>query len=243
MPVYGYFVILWILSMIALPIANWTTGDTILPLMVTIAALFQVGAVALALLESWGSKRLAMTAVGVGILAWLVEWVGSTTGFPFGSYDYSARLQPQLGHVPILIPLAWFMMLPCAWSVASLLVGTRNRLVFIMVSALAFTAWDLYLDPQMVNWGFWVWEHPDGYFGIPWVNFLGWLLASSLITFVVKPDNLPHGPLVLIYGITWILQAIGLGIFWGLVGPALVGFGAMGFFLALAARKLYGEYV
>lgn len=89
----------------------------------------------------------------------------------------------------------------------------------------------------MAAWGLWVWENPKGYFGIPWSNYIGWLLASALITALVRPQNLPVYPLLLIYTITWALETIGLIFFWGLPGPALVGFVAMGSLVWLAWSK------
>jgi putative membrane protein len=161
---------------------------------------------------------------------------------PFGVYSYTDLLQPQLFGVPLLIPLAWMMMLAPSWAVASVIVGRersswRKRAAFILISALAITAWDLYLDPQMVGWGFWVWAQPSGYFGIPWVNFLGWILTGAVVTAIVRPDDLPITPLMVIYGIVWILQAIGLAVFWGQPGPAVFGFAAMGGLLALAYAR------
>jgi putative membrane protein len=171
------------------------------------------------------------------VSTWLIEFVGSTTGYPFGVYHYTDLLQPQVGGVPILIPLGWWMMLPPAWAVAQSLAGSASRPAFIGWSALALTAWDLFLDPQMVAWGLWKWAQPGGYFGIPWVNFLGWLLASALITALVRPGPLPARPLMLIYAITWLLESIGLIFFWELPGPGSVGFIGMGSLLCLAYIK------
>ncbi len=89
----------------------------------------------------------------------------------------------------------------------------------------------------MVARGLWAWDHPGGYFGIPWVNFLGWWLAASLITLLIRPRDLLRGRLMVIYTLTWIFQAIGLGLFWDQPGPALVGFLGMGTFAVLAWRK------
>jgi putative membrane protein len=147
-------------------------------------------------------------------------------------------LQPQLAGVPLLIPLAWLMMLPPAWAVASLIVGGRRDWRFVLVSAAAFTAWDLFLDPQMVGWGYWVWANPGGYFGIPWVNFAGWLLGSALITAIVRPGQLAAPIFVAVYAITWFLQTVGQGLFWQMPGPALVGGVVMGFFLLLAYLRV-----
>ena len=98
------------------------------------------------------------------------------------------------------------------------------------------TAWDLFLDPQMVAWGLWAWSSPAGFFGIPWNNYLGWLLVSALITAIIRPNQLPIPGLLLIYTITWILQSIGLGIFWKLPGPAIVGGVFMGILTILGWR-------
>jgi putative membrane protein len=143
--------------------------------------------------------------------------------------------------VPLLIPFAWLMMLPPSWGVALLITGPvissarpwQARLLRALVAALAFTAWDLFLDPQMVAWDLWRWERPGLYFGIPLVNFAGWLLASFLIS-LTAPDELPARSLRLVYVVTWALQAIGQYFFWDQPGPAIAGFFGMGVFVAVA---------
>ncbi len=232
-----YLLAAWVLSMVALPLAKYFCGEAVLPVGITLSALLQVGVVLTVLHHAWGPARTLWTALIVAVSTWLIEFVGSTTGYPFGVYHYTDLLQPQVGGVPILIPLAWLMMLPPAWAVAQSLAGSASRPAFIGWSALALTAWDLFLDPQMVAWGLWMWAQPGGYFGIPWVNFLGWLLASALITALVRPGPLPARPLMLIYAITWLLESIGLIFFWELPGPGIVGFIGMGSLLCLTYIK------
>ncbi len=231
---YQWLTAAWLLAMIAIPIMSWVIGDAVLPWGVLISVVLLVSAVLGVLRQAWGTMRTLRMAAIILPAAWLIEWIGSSTGFLFGHYHYTDLLQPQLGQVPLLIPLAWMMMLPPAWAVAAVITRGRTGLWFILVSAVAFTAWDLFLDPQMVNWGYWVWEQPSGYFGIPWLNFLGWLLSAALLTYLVQPKAIPVEPLVLIYVITWILQTIGQLFFWHMPGPALTGFFAMGSLLMLA---------
>jgi putative membrane protein len=249
-------VTLWALTMISLPIVRWTLGDAALQRGIVAGVLVQVTVVLAILQRAWGGGQTLLTAGAVCLLAWSAEWLGSSTGFPFGGYDYTPVLQPQVLGVPLLIPLAWLMMLPPGWALGWLLarhtahshylsegggLGWRVRFAWAGASALAFSAWDLFLDPQMVAWGFWVWDAPGGYFGIPWVNYAGWLLVSGLVTLAVSawvnPLRLPLGPLVAVYVITWLLQSIGQVFFWGLPGPGLVGFVGMGGVLLLAWRK------
>lgn len=226
------FTWLWLAFMVALPIVDWLTRGELYPQLAMVSVLLQVMASLAALRWAWPWRRITLTLCVVAALTWFAEWLGSTTGLPFGEYSYTALLQPQLAGVPLLIPLAWLMMLPPTWAVVSALVSPNNRLAFAALSGVAFTAWDLYLDPQMVARGLWVWAEPSGYFGIPWINFFGWWLISSLVTFIIAPKNFEPArkPLAVIYTLTWALQAIGLGLFWGQPGPALVGFLAMGVF-------------
>lgn len=233
-PAYPFLIGAWILVMVSMPIVVHFLAEPGLVAGVMAGVVLQVGVVLALLYAAWGFRRTLLTSLGVIGLAWFVEAVGSATGFPFGNYAYTARLQPQLGHVPLLIPLAWLMMLPPAWAIATRVVGQGRGIRFVGVSALAFTAWDLFLDPQMVAWELWLWAEPGGYFGIPWQNFLGWLLASGLITALVRPAVFPERPFLLIYIVTWLLSTIGLAVFWGLPGPALAGFAAMGTMIWLA---------
>lgn len=234
----------WALGMMSLPIGLWLMGEAILPVGMTVTTVLQAGAVIMLLRRAWGWRRVGLTLAGVAALGWLVEFIGSSTGLPFGVYHYTERLQPQLGGVPLLIPLAWFMMLPPAWTVAALIGGRGGRWRFLLLSMLAFTAWDLFLDPQMVLFDFWRWETAGGYFGIPWSNYAGWLLAAGVMTLVVRPPMQPVRPLLLVYGLVWFFETFGLLFFWELPGPALVGGMVMGAFTLVAflrARTTAGE--
>ncbi|MCA9957051.1 MAG: carotenoid biosynthesis protein, partial [Anaerolineales bacterium] len=113
-------ILLWILAMISLPIMKWIWGPGMIPLGLTLGVLLQATAVLLTVRDSWGWPKTMGTAVIIAVLTLFVEWLGSTTGFPFGSYGYTDLMQPQIAHVPVLIPFAWFMMLPAAWAVARL---------------------------------------------------------------------------------------------------------------------------
>lgn len=242
-------IVFWVLTMISLPILGWILGENALIRGMTFGVLMQASAVIIILYSAWGWPRALKTVLIVAVFTYLAELLGSKTGFPFGKYHYTDLLQPQLAGVPLLIPLAWLMMLPPAWAIAAIILGkdpryegTRKQsflfaLKFSLLSALALTAWDLFLDPQMVGWGFWIWETPGLYFGIPLSNYFGWILTSFLITLLANPQDLPVGPLSLVYILTWILQTIGQGIFWSQPGPAAIGFLTCGLFVFLALRR------
>lgn len=238
--IYG-LVALWVLSMIALPIFIWTIGDNAIVWGINITTCLQALAAVVILATRWKYRRVLSTAGIVIFITLLAEAVGTATGLPFGRYHYTDLLQPQLFNVPVLITIAWLMMLPSSWAVGHLLSGKTAGWQFVLTSAAAMTAWDFFLDPQMVNWGLWEWQNPGAvtYFGIPWINYAGWMLTSSVVTLLVRPDKLPIAPLLFIYVMVWILQTIGMLFFWGLIGPAIVGSILMGIPTVLASKQFF----
>lgn len=239
-------VVVWALAMISVPIQRWTLGDSALPFGVTLGALLQAAAAVLVLAAGLGARRALIVAAVTVVAAWVIEFIGSSTGFPFGPYHYTDKLQPQIGGVPLLVPVAWMMLMPSAWALAALLTRGRSRAAFVLASMLIFTAWDLFLDPQMVGWGFWQFDHTTGftYFGIPWTNYGGWLLSSAVISALalvagLRPERIPVVPALVIYAVVWFLQTVGLVVFWGLPGPGIVGTIAMGIPMVLAARRVW----
>jgi len=233
----GFFLILWLLSMISIPIQRWAWGEEAVLRGTVIGVLLQATTVIVVLTRIWPVHRVLTTAIGIAVFAWTIEWLGSSTGVPFGFYHYTERLKPQLLGVPLLIPLAWLMMIPPAWAVAARIALGAPRWWFVVVSAAAFAAWDFFLDPQMVRWGLWAWDQPGGYFGIPWANFLGWFIAVAALTLILRPERTPSMWLVWVYTLTWGLESIALILFWGLPGPGIAGFFVMGAFVALAWRR------
>lgn len=198
-----------------------------------------------ALASRWNKRSIAKMALVVTGFCLLVEIIGSRTGFPFGHYSYSKDFSLQVWDVPLLIPLAWLMMIIPAWGVTSLLLPSRaggrtipDRLAFAGLAGLVMTAWDLFVDPQMVAFGLWEWKEPSGYFGIPLTNFAGWWLTSFCTTLVINPRNLPRFQLLVLYSLTLVFEAVGLGLIFGHPFQALAGTVIMGGF-AFAAWSRY----
>lgn len=193
--------------------------------------------------RAWGTVRAAVAAVFVVAATLVVERIGTATGFPFGDYEYTAALQPTVGGVPLIVPLAWFAMGAAALEVGHRVAGSWlavSRTGAVVVGALALTAWDLFLDPQMVDAGYWEWAVDGIYDGIPLSNYAGWLGVGIVVLAVVdrvRPAGLaPDTPLVLLY--TWwaVMNTIGFVVFFGEPLVGLVGGLGMGVITLLAWR-------
>lgn len=126
------------------------------------------------------------------VVSWLYEQIGVATGLIYGPYHYTDRIGLKLGHVPLLIPIAWFMMLYPCYVIANLVGtgrpagvgGSLGRIVWLSaLGAMSITAWDLAMDPgssSPPNQS-WIWEQGGPYFGVPIQNFTGWLLTTFTV--------------------------------------------------------------
>jgi len=112
------------------------------------------------------------------------------TGFPFGAYAYTGVLQPQLLGVPVVMGLAWMVLVAYACGVAA-----RLRLppwLGVLVGALWTTATDLVIDPLAVQrFGYWAWADKGTYYGIPFTNFAGWFVTALLACRVLNAQGRP----------------------------------------------------
>jgi uncharacterized membrane protein len=190
----------------------------------------------------WGIGRGISTAAVVTAGTAAVEAMGTATGLPFGRYRYTGRLRPAIAGIPAVVPLAWWAMAGPAREAAHAALGRRSRrLARVGLGALALTAWDLFLDPQMTAEGFWRWAGGGRYRGIPASNFAGWLLTSLAVMGVLElalPPGRPEPELVAGYGAMGVMETVGFGAFFGDRLVAAVGGTAMLPIAALAAVRL-----
>ena len=190
-----------------------------------VVVLFTAASLSHAFVEFGGRWTAAFAGIAAGF-GLAIELLGHTTDIPFGAYYYTDQLQPQVLGVPVIVPLAWLMM---SYPALLLARSVTTRWV-VPLAAVGLTAWDFFLDPQMVGEGYWVWESPTpalpGIPGIPLQNYAGWLLGTLLLMWLL--NRLPHRevdlrvPLVL-YVWMWIGGIVANAVFLGRPGVALVG--------------------
>ena len=174
-----------------------------------------------------GHKR-ALLLFGLCVtLAFASEYIGQVTGTIFGPYYYTDVLGPRIaGRIPVLIPLAWYMMFYPSYVVTNLLAeghpvsqgtGTAWILWISALSALVMTAWDLTMDPIMsfhpcatgstdclpvqldetlIGHPAWVWVNGGPHFGVPQLNYRGWLLTAFavFVAYRLLERRIDHAP-------------------------------------------------
>lgn len=192
--------------------------------------------------QRWGWRRGLGSAATIAAGTALVEKLGTTTGFPFGRYRYTGALRPRLGGVPVVVALAWFAMaLPAREAARAALGPRRGRRSRLVAGAAALTAWDVFLDPQMVTEGYWAWQRAGRYRGIPVTNFVGWfatgLVVMAVLEEMLPPETEPDPLLVGTYGAMAAMESVGFTGFFRDRVVALAGTLAMGPVAVLASRR------
>jgi uncharacterized membrane protein len=199
-----------VLTAISYPLTGGAARTTVSWGIVLLGATLSVVHAAVSRGPRAGGAVLALVAV----TAVAFESVGLATGFPYGEYSYSDDLGPTLLGVPFLVPLAWLMMAWPSWLLARRLTGgvraARRRAARVATAAAVFAGWDVVLDPQLVQAGFWTWAHPQpslpGIDTVPLTNLAGWLLAGLVLMALLDrlaADLLPRvgdGPALLVLG-------------------------------------------
>ena len=141
-----------------------------------LASLFLLSAGLIVLLGE-RSARGALRLAAVALTGFAVEAAGVHFGLPFGEYAYTGVLQPQVSGVPFVMGFAWMALVAFASDFAA-----RLRLapcVAVVCAALLTTATDLVIDPLAANsLGYWRWAQGGAYYGIPFSNFVGWLVTA-----------------------------------------------------------------
>lgn len=192
-------------------------------------------------IEQRGARGAAVVAAAASV-GMSAEWLGVHTGRPFGPYDYSGKLGPKVGDVPLLAGAAWALLArpsrvaghwatePPASAGPRARRGLRRRAARVGASAAALTAWDVFLDPRMVREGYWRWPGGGRYEGIPATNYLGWLATGAVIfalAELIDPDDDPGAPdpalpgdlrtgdgALTLYAWTWIGEVIANVLLW-----------------------------
>jgi len=229
-----------VLAQIAYPLTSGTARSGLSMLTVS---LFFAASVTHAL--AWRGARFTAALLAVTTLGGLaVEAVGVGTGFPFGAYAYTDSLPPRILGVPWVIPLAWTMM-----AYPALIVGRRisaSPRAGVLAAAAAFATWDLYLDPQMVDAGHWVWSGGGpALLGIPLTNYAGWFLTGLVMMALLwRPFATASAPRIddRLPTTLWLWTAIGSfvahAVFLGLPGSAVAGGLGMGAVAVAFVRAL-----
>ena len=137
------------------------------------------------------ASRAVVFCAPAFLISWGVEAVGTRSTFPFGcQYSYHPALLPLLpGNVPLFIPVAWWIFgstpLILLRDVTSDERGDASRprrwLLKASLGGLFLAGCDLVLDPLATSVEAWAWVCAGGFYGTPYLNYVGWFVVGTAI--------------------------------------------------------------
>ena len=110
------------------------------------------------------------------LMGFLVEMLGTNTGFPFGEYSYSSILGPGLLGTPFLIGVLWWVLLRSFNDVFSRI--SSNKTIISLATALGMLLLDIFIEPVAIGLGFWEWQAAE----VPLENYMAWFVLSFVFT-------------------------------------------------------------
>jgi putative membrane protein len=177
---------------------------------------------------SLGWKKALMLVLILSIYAIFIESFAIITGFPYSNFQYTDLIGFKLfGLTPYTLPFAYVPLFIGCFYLSSL--QFTNKWKIIIFSTFLVLMADLVLDPAAVALKFWIFDTSGVFYGVPLMNFAGWLLSgflASLIAMYLIKDNINdfHKPKAIVLSLFLILT------FWsavcaymGLIIPAIVG--------------------
>ncbi|MGM0604611.1 MAG: bisanhydrobacterioruberin hydratase [Halobacteriota archaeon] len=126
---------------------------------------------------------------GIAILVaytYLIEYLGVSTGWPYGSFTYGVTLGPMVDGIPAALPLFFLPIVANAYLLCLLLLGehAESWVVRLAVVISAVVTLDVVLDPAAVSIGFWTYDAGGAFYGVPLSNYAGWVLSASVAVVV-----------------------------------------------------------
>ena len=124
-------------------------------------------------------KKGILIIIVLSVYAAMIEALSILTSFPYGSFVYNKQLGYKLFDVvPWTVGFGWAPLVIGCFTLG--IWQFKNRYNQFIFGVLFLVSADLVLDPGAVLMRFWTWENPGIYYGIPFSNYLGWLLSSVI---------------------------------------------------------------
>ena len=131
---------------------------------------------------NYGYARALAVATVLLSGAFGFEAIGVASGFPFGSYVYTAELTPQMLNVPIAISFAWLMIVVASYFTVRLLYSHLGSFVVIGLSVTLAVLSDFLMEPVAVYvQKYWIWQAGGFYYGVPLSNFVAWFVIGLIL--------------------------------------------------------------
>lgn len=143
-------------------------------------------------------KSFAIASVIV-LGGFIIELIGTKTGYLFGDYVYGDALGWRLFSVSMIIGVNWYAIVLASSSLAKLV--KVNLFLQALLAGVLCVGLDFVIEPVAIKYGFWTWTSGE----IPLFNYLTWFVFASFFSFLyLKNTNILNKTAGWLY-VIWLL--------------------------------------
>src|SRR4029453_6008538 len=143
---------------------------------------------------AWAATRDLGARRMLGFLAWgftvafAAEYASTRGGVPFGLFHYTGAtrgIELYLGNVPFFDSLSFPFLAYASFCLARRVLGPVDRGRITLLAGVLMMLLDVVIDPLAVRGDRWFlgplfyYPTPGHYFGVPLVNFAGWVIVGA----------------------------------------------------------------
>ncbi|MGB9938065.1 MAG: bisanhydrobacterioruberin hydratase CruF [Methanobacterium sp.] len=226
-----YSKIFWITAIILIIVAFFVANVQITPDLSWVSVIFIIfmALPSYLALFTWLNWKKALTLlIALSMFALAIETFAIITGIPYSKFTYTNLIGMKLfGYTPFTVPFSFVPLFIGSLYIASL--KSLSKWKIIVLTALTVLVADLVLDPAAVALNFWVWELDGFFYGVPLMNFIGWLITgfiAGLISVAVLGDKIKdkNKPKAMLSSLFLIISFWGVVcIYLGLYIPGIIG--------------------
>ncbi|MFP4568386.1 MAG: carotenoid biosynthesis protein [Candidatus Woesearchaeota archaeon] len=140
-------------------------------------------------IKKTNTNKAIKTIIILSLFSMIIESIGIITGTPYGYFTYTERLGAKIGVIPWTVSFGWVPLVIASWTLSENIIKTKKyeQIKKIILGTLILVAFDLVLDPGAVALRFWEWQVQGIYYGIPFTNYIGWIISGSIgMTIITK---------------------------------------------------------
>lgn len=127
------------------------------------------------------------------LIGFVAEYIGTSTGYLFGNYQYGKVLGISFKNVPLIIGVNWFLVIYCSAVTIHFIIkklalktgeGVSQRVKFVSTvidGAMLAVFFDWLIEPVAIELGYWKWEGD-----IPSFNYISWFGVSIVLLFLFR---------------------------------------------------------
>jgi putative membrane protein len=140
--------------------------------------------------DRWNGTKILFLVLCY-LIGMLAEWIGTSTGYLFGSYYYGKNLGIDFAGVPLVIGINWWILIVSSASLArAILTSTMAK---ALLGATFMTLLDVLMEPVAIKSDFWHWHAET----IPIYNYVCWFFLSFLLHLLYQKLTLAESNKVL----------------------------------------------